>query len=87
MGVQTQIEDGTPILHTRVPEHRKVDGLEYGAHVSMSMNGWSGYYVRPEGMIPWGIARLTPASDELVLPEDGETQDEAIVEAIRDELL
>ena len=50
-----------PLLRTRIPEGRAVPGIEYGAHVSGA--GWSGYYVRV-GTV-WGVARETPASDEL----------------------
>ena len=67
----------TPILSTRIPAARRVTGLQYGAHVAKY--GWDGYYVSLDGE-QWGIARLTPASDEL---EDG---DEAIVAAIHAEL-
>lgn len=82
-----KIDDDTIILDTRIPEAHKVEGLEYGAHVSQTAHGWCGYYVRPEGTEQWGLARLTPASDELVEPEDDDqTQDEAIVAAIADEL-
>ena len=79
MSIQTQLDD-TPILDTRIPESRKVEGLEYGANVSMT--GWAGYYVRPEGSGEWGVVRLTPASDELV----GDGTDAEIVAAIREEL-
>ncbi len=65
-------------LETRIPEGRKVPGLEYGAHVSGE--GWSGYYVRPVGSARWGVARQTPASNE-VYDTDAE-----IVEAIGDEM-
>lgn len=69
----------TPILTTRIPEGRAVPGLEYGAHVSRQ--GWTGYHVRPAGSgLPFGIARQTPAADEL--PEN----DEAIVGEIGTEL-
>lgn len=77
MGTQTWIDD-TPVLRTRVPERGVVAGLEYGAHVMCI--GWSGYYVRPEGSSRWGIARMTPASDEL------EGSDDDIVAAIAREL-
>lgn len=83
----TRIDDDAVILETRIPEGGRVYGLEYGAHVSMGAYGWSGYYVRPEGTEQWGVARLTPAGDELVEPEDeDETQDEAIVRCIAEEL-
>ena len=53
-------------LATRIPEIGKVRGLEYGAHYTG--HGWCGYYVRPRrghgGR--WGVARMTPDSDELV---------------------
>jgi len=51
-------------IRTLIPEGHRVDGLEYGAHVSFS--GWSGHYVRPEDTDEWVIARMTPADDELV---------------------
>jgi len=70
-------------LWARVPESHRVDGLEYGAHVSRPYEGWSGYYVRPEGTWRWGIARLTPASDDL----PGQGTDCEIVEAIATEIL
>jgi hypothetical protein len=69
-------------LETRIPENRKVAGLHYGAHISQTMYGWCGYYVRLADGGTWGIARLTPASDEL--PGDG--SDEDIIEAITAEL-
>lgn len=69
-------------LETRIPERRKVEGLHYGAHISQSMYGWCGYYVRLEDGEKWGIARLTPAGDEL--PGDG--TDEDIIDAISSEL-
>jgi len=53
----------TPIIDTRIPEHRSVPGLQYGAHVSRP--GWTGYYVNATGS-RWVIARQTPADDELV---------------------
>ena len=68
----------TPMLATRIPEGHKVEGLDYGAHVSRP--GWNGYNVRPEGGGAWGLARLTPAPDET------EPTDAATVEAIRQEL-
>lgn len=70
----------TFIVLTRIsiPEFRRVEGLEYGAYVSHAE--WTGYYVRPaDSGGAWGIARLTPASDEL--PGDG--SDRAIVAAVR----
>ena len=82
----TRIDEDAVILETRIPEFGRVEGLEYGAHASMGAHGWSGYYVRPVGTEVWGIARLTPAGDELVDPEDDETLDEAIVRSIQDEL-
>ena len=72
------------ILDTRIPEGRTVEGLEYGAHVTRV--GWSGKYVRPEGGRRWGVARLSPASDELPDPEEDESADEAIVRCISEEL-
>ena len=84
MSTHTYTEPGVPLLDTRIPEAPTVVGLEYGAHVSMV--GWAGYYVRPERGTLWGIARLTPASDELADPDDGETPDEAIVRSIEAEL-
>ena len=69
---QTQIDDDAIMLSTRIPEGERVEGLHYGSHVSML--GSAGYYVRlPDGE-QWGVARLTPASDELVEPDDDETQ-------------
>jgi hypothetical protein len=68
-----------PILATRIPEGRAVEGLEYGAHYSS--RGWTGYHVRPTGSgLPFGVARQTPASDEL------EESDEATVGEIGTEL-
>lgn len=66
------------VLHTRIPEQRAVEGLEYGARISKS--GWTGYYVRPAGAVVWGIARQTPAADELL------DSDQATLDAIREEL-
>lgn len=80
------IDDDAAILDTCIPEGHKVEGLEYGAHVSRTASGWSGYYVRPVGTETWGVARLTPAGDELPDCDDGETQDEAIVRCISNEL-
>ncbi len=55
-----------PILTTRIPEGRTVPLLEYGAHYSHASGAWEGYHVRPAGsVLPFGIARMTPASDEL----------------------
>lgn len=72
-------EERPPVfLRTRLPEERKVEGLDYGAHLSRP--GWDGYYVRPEGTERYAIARLTPASDETY-----ET-DAEIAAAIRAEL-
>ncbi|MCG5527349.1 MULTISPECIES: hypothetical protein [Halorhodospira] len=67
-------------LQTRIPEHRTVAGLTYGAHVSGP--GWSGYWVTSGTVPAWGIARQTPASDEL--PGDGDDRDvrDAIVEEL-----
>ena len=78
------IDDDAKLLETRIPEAGCLAGLQYGAHVSRP--GRSGYYVRPEGTDRWGFAWLTPASDELVDPEDDETQEEAICRAITEEL-
>ena len=78
------IDDDAKLLETRIPEGEHLDGLEYGSHVSRT--GRSGYYVRPEGTDRWGLAWLTPAGDELEDPEDDETQEEAIVRAITEEL-
>jgi len=82
----THIDDDATILETRIPEGRRVAGLHYGAHVSRS--GSAGYYVRLEGDATerWGVAWLTPARDELPDPEEGETEDEAIVRSIAEEL-
>ena len=68
----------TPILDTRIPEGRTVPGVECGAHISGP--GWSGYYVRTGTCPQWGIARLTPADDELA----GDDHD--ILLALDDEL-
>jgi hypothetical protein len=87
MGLDTtRIDDDAVTLETRIPEWTTVDGLEYGAHISMGAHGWSGYYVRPVGTETWGVARLTPAGDELPDPEEDETLDEAIVRCITEEL-
>lgn len=75
---QTHIDDDAVMLTTRIPEWRRVEGLHYGAHVSMY--GSTGYYVRLEDGDRWGVARMTPADDELV------GDDDAIVAAISDEL-
>ena len=80
----TYTDPDAQFLETRIPEAKSIAGLEYGAHISMV--GWSGYYVRPEGIEQWGIARLTPAGDELPDPEDDETLDEAVVRSIVSEL-
>jgi len=61
--MQTTDTGDTPILDTRIPEHRSVPGLQYGAHVSRP--GWTGYYVNATGS-RWVIARQTPADNELV---------------------
>lgn len=66
------------VAETRIPEGRRVGGLEYGAHVSQE--GWAGYYVRPQQSTRWLVARTTQASDELL------ASDRAIVRAIRDEI-
>lgn len=59
-------------LSTGIPE-RTVAGPEYGRRIAMS--AWSGYYIRPAGSgLPFAVARLTPADDEL----DGD--DAAIVD-------
>ena len=84
MSTQTYFDDGAPLLRTHIPERHRVDGLQYGAHVSGS--GWTGYYVWLNDDGPRGIARLTPADDELPEPDEDETQDEAIVRAISEEL-
>lgn len=68
------------ILDTRIPESHRVEGLEYGRHVSLPHRGRSGYYVRPEGTEQWALAYLTPASDEL------HDTDAEIAEAIREEI-
>lgn len=57
------------VLTTRIPESRTVEGLAYGRHVSTP--GWSGYYVRPaDSQLPMGVARMTPADDELLDDDD-----------------
>ena len=68
------------ILTTRLPDWQQVPGLEYGALISRSGGAWR--YVRPEGGATWGLARETPASDEL--PGDGDPS--AILEAVAAEL-
>ena len=68
------------ILTTRVPEGPAVPGLEYGALIARQGGAWR--YVRPEGGPTWGLARETPASDEL--PGDGDPQ--AIRRAVAAEL-
>jgi hypothetical protein len=77
------IDDDAVMLSTRIPEDHKVEGLRYGAHISQSGQGWSGYYVSVDDGETWGVARLTPASDELVdIDDEDDTQDAAIVRAI-----
>lgn len=83
----TQIASDAVVLDTRIPESRRIDGLEYGAHVSRTTRGWSGYYVRPAGTDRWGVARLTPDDGELPQTQDGETADEAVVRAIAAEMV
>lgn len=82
------IDEDAVMLSTRIPEGHRVDGLTYGAHVSRI--GWCGYYVHLPGSDRWGVARMTPASNELPEPDEDEdedeTQDEAIVRCIRAEL-
>jgi hypothetical protein len=84
----TRIDRSAVLLHTRIPEWSRVTGLEYGAHVSMGAQGWSGYYVRPPGSARWGLARLTPAANELPAPDPdlAESLDQAIVRCIAEEL-
>lgn len=65
-------------LLTRIPEGRRVRGLEYGAFATFP--SWTGYNVRLAAGGPWAVARETPADDEL------HETDEEIVEAIRLEL-
>lgn len=72
------LPQGERVLATRIPEHRRVAGLEYGRHVSTP--GWSGYYVKLPEQPVWAVARLTPAEDELA------GDDAAILAAIREEL-
>jgi hypothetical protein len=57
--------EATP-LHTRIPEGRTLYGLQYGRPVRGTC--WRGYYVRvrDQGLDVWGIARETPAANELV---------------------
>lgn len=75
----TQIDDDVRILATRIPESHHLDGLHYGSHAGRQ--GGCGYHVRmPDGNV-WGVARLTPADDELV------GDDDEIVAAIADELI
>lgn len=66
------------VLRTRIPRGRAVAGLTYGRYVGAP--GWSGCYVRPQGGVTWGVARLAPAA------EAGGDDDAAIVAAIRAEL-
>ncbi len=61
---QQYIADNVPVLATRIPDARRVSGLIYGAHVQGE--GWEGYYVRPRGGSHWGVAKLTPCSEDLV---------------------
>jgi len=73
----------SPTIQSRIPEHRAVDGLEYGAHVSRP--GLSGYHVRliaADSDAPWVIALQTPDDD--ALPGDGCDMD--IIEGIREEV-
>lgn len=66
------------VLRTRIPRGRIVAGLEYGRRVSTP--GWDGCYVRPHGVIAWGLARLMCAGEA---PVD---DDSTIVAAIRAEI-
>lgn len=68
-------------LKTRIPEGRKVRGLEYGRLVTTP--GRAYYVVRPARRHggQWAMAALTPASDEL----PGTGTDRAIMAAIRNE--
>lgn len=86
----TYIDDDAVMLSTRIPEDRHVEGLRYGAHVSQGGQGWSGYYVTVDDGQTWGVARLTPADDELEQrdeDDEDDTQDAAIVRAIRAEMI
>lgn len=76
----TTIMDGTIILTTRIPEGRVVEGLIYGAHVSRSSQGRSGYYVTTPLAPRWGVAWLTPERDVV------SQEDEDIVDDIAGEL-
>lgn len=51
-----------PHLRSHIPEGRRLDGLEYGAHVSMV--GGAGYHIRPEGTRQWYVARMAPIDDD-----------------------
>lgn len=65
------------VLRTRIPRGRIVAGLTYGRYIGVP--GWNGCYVRPEGGVTWGVARLVPTADAC-------GDDAAIVAAIRAEL-
>ena len=67
-------------VSTRIPEGRKVDGLDYGA-IETAPEG-SRYWVRPSGWTEWVSAALTPSIDELA----GDGTDEDIVDALVEEL-
>jgi len=84
-GDDTILDRDVRVLSTRIPERGTVAGVRYGAHVVRASQGLQGYYVTLDGKT-WGVAWTTPASDELPEREDGESRDEAIVRAIREEL-
>lgn len=65
------------VLRTRIPRGRIVAGLIYGRYIGVP--GLNGCYVRPEGGVTWGVARLVPTADAC-------GDDAAIVAAIRAEL-
>lgn len=68
-------------LRTKLPESRRVRGLEYGSIVTTPVCNF--YYVRPRRRHggKWGLAQITPARDEL--PDTG--SDRSIMRAIREE--
>lgn len=82
MSTWQPIDEDAVMLLTVIPDDYAVEGLEYGAHVSRTAVGWTGYYVRPAGTEQWAVCRQSPAADEL--PGDG--SDAAIVAAILEEL-
>lgn len=85
MAGQNRIDSDAVMLTTRIPEGRKVRGLRYGACLTGIGGQGDGYYVTLDGEA-WGVARLTPADDELPDADEDETQDEAIVRAVTEEI-